>query len=194
MTTKTLDHNWSKSEQRLLLPGRYTWQQFKPIQFSIKSTGVRISYLDGQIELMTISEEHEMFKTIIGSLIELFFLHKRIEFIPVGSATREAEEKGASFEPDESYYIGEKKDNPDLAIEVILSSGNLKKLEKYQLFKIREVWFWEKNELSIYHLEGEDYEKINSSKILPDLDIKLLVRCIQMSSKLEAMSTFIKAL
>ena len=38
------------------------------------------------------------------------------------SATLRAKEKGASFEPDESYYIGEKKENPDLAIEVNITS------------------------------------------------------------------------
>lgn len=65
----------------------------------------------------------------------------------MGSATRRGEEKGTSFEPDESYYLGEKKANPDLAIEVILASGSLEKLEKYRRFEIPEVWLWENNQL-----------------------------------------------
>jgi hypothetical protein len=44
-------------------------------------------------------------------------------------------------------YLGEKKANPDLAIEVILASGSLEKLEKYRRFEIPEVWLWENNQL-----------------------------------------------
>ena len=89
-----------------VLPGRYNWQQFKKIQAVIEEQpGLRISYLDGAIEIMTIGEVHETVKSLIALLLGLYFLHKQIEFIPVGSATRESEVKGVSFEPDESYYI-----------------------------------------------------------------------------------------
>jgi XisI protein len=46
----------------------------------------------------------------------LYFVASNIEFIPVGSATRQSEAKETSFKPDESYYLGTKKENPDLAI------------------------------------------------------------------------------
>ena len=72
-----------------------------------------------------------------------------IEFTPAGSATRRAEDKGTSFEPNESYYLGKPKDNPDLAIEVVLTSGNLDKLEKYRRFGILEMWFWEDNQIQV---------------------------------------------
>jgi len=113
-----------------------------------------------------------------------------IEFIPVGNATRRGEEKGTSFEPDESYYLGEKKDNPDLAIEVILTSGSLEKLEKYRRFKIPEVWLWENNQLYVYALISSEYHLVNYSQLLPDLDLDLLVRCVLMPSRLEAMNAF----
>ncbi|MBE9039205.1 Uma2 family endonuclease [Oscillatoriales cyanobacterium LEGE 11467] len=190
-------HNPASStpEQRFTLPGFHTWQQFKAIQASIEDVpGVRISYLDGCVEFMTVGEEHEILKTIIGALIELFFLHNQIEFVPVGSATREAEERGASFEPDESYYIGEKKKHPDLAVEVIITSGGIEKLEKYKRFGVREVWFWQTNELSIYNFRDVNYEKVANSELLPDFDRDLFVRCIKKNSKLEAMTDFMKGL
>ncbi len=193
MTSQLSTQIHSKTEQYFRLPGYYSWQQFKKIEGVIEeSSNLRIYYLDGCIELMTIGEQHEIIKTIIGALIELFFLQKQIEFIPVGSATRESEDQAVSFEPDESYYIGEQKEHPDLAVEVVVTSGSLKKLEKYKRLQIAEVWYWENNQLSIYHLREEDYEKIYQSEILPDLDINLLIRCVQMSSKLEAMTAFMK--
>lgn len=190
MTTELVKKITSVKEQRFILPGHHTWQQFKQLQALMKFSGVRISYLDGRVEFITVGEEHETIKTILGFLLELYFCEMGINFIPVGNATREAETKGASFEPDESYYIGERKEHPDLAIEVVITSGSTDKLEKYKRFNITEVWFWENNQLSLYKLEENNYQPISSSTLLPQLNIELLVRCVLMPSILEARTEF----
>lgn len=194
MTTQLAEIT-SIQEQRLILPGWHSWQQFKAIEALISEIpGVRISYLDGCIELMTIGEPHEMFKKVIAILLEVYFFEMEINFIPVGSATREDETKGVSFEPDESYYIGEKKEHPDLAIEVVITSGGKNKLEKYKRFNITEVWFWENNQLSLYRLHEDNYESISSSVLLPELNLDLLVGCVLMPSILEARTEFFKGI
>ena len=152
-----------------------------------------LSYLDGSIEIMTLGEPHELIKKSLAILLEAYFTTMEIEYIPVGSATRRGEEKGTSFEPDESYYLYVKKEQPDLAIEVILTSGNLRKLEKYRRFNIPEVWLWEDDRLQVYYLGSDGYELVERSQLLPDLDLDLLVNCIQMPSRLEAMKTFMAA-
>ncbi len=181
-------------EQRLLMPGTYNWGEFETLEALLaESPGLRITYLDGLIELMTIGEPHELIKKSLAILLEAYFMAIEMEFIPVGSATRRGEAKKTSFEPDESYYLGNKKENPDLAIEVILTSGNLRKLEKYRRFQIPEVWLWEKEQLQVYCLGSDGYELVERSQLLPDLDLDLLVNCIQMPSRLEAMKTFMAA-
>jgi Uma2 family endonuclease len=186
-------------EQRLLMPGRYSWEEFEALEALLaESPGLRITYLDGLIELMSLGEPHELIKKSLAILLEAYFMAIEMEFIPVGSATRRGEAKKTSFEPDESYYLGSKKENPDLAIElcsgcaneVILTSGSLKKLEKYRRFQIPEVWLWEKDQLQVYCLGADGYELVERSQLLPDLDLDLLVSCIQMPSRLEAMKTF----
>lgn len=185
----------SVKEQRFILPGHHTWQQFKQLQALMEEfPGVRISYIDGCVEFMTVGEEHENIKKAIAILLELYLFEMGINFIPVGNATREAETKGASFEPDESYYIGEKKENPDLAIEVVITSGGIDKLEKYKRFNITEVWFWENNQLSLYRLQEDNYQPISSSTLLPQLNIQLLVRCVLMPSILEARTEFLNGI
>jgi Uma2 family endonuclease len=158
--------------------------------------GVRLVYLDGYIELMTIGEPHEMIKAILGFLLQLYFCEAGIEYIPVGSATRAEEPRQVSFEPDESYYLWEKGDktHPDLAIEIVMTSGSLKKLEKYERLQIPEVWFWEDNRLSLYRLRSQRYEPISRSEFLPDLDIELLTRCVLMPSRLEAKAEFLQGI
>ena len=137
--------------------------------------------------------EHEFFKTFIGLLIETFFVEKGIEFEPMGSMTQEIEGE-VSAEADESYCIGEFKPIPDLAIEVVFTSGGPNKLVRYKALGVPEVWFWEDGLFSLYHLRSADYDRIDRSQLegLKDLDIDLLTQCIWMAqtSKVEAVRTF----
>lgn len=194
MTTELIDKIRTLKEQRFVLPGYYSWKQFEAIEVLTAAPGLRIAYLDGCVEFMTIGEDHELIKKVISFLLELYLCEMEIEYIPVGSATRRAEEKGASFEPDESYYLREKKENPDLAIEIVITSGGINKLEKYKRFKFTEVWFWEDNQLSLHRLRDDKYEPIFRSSLLPELDLELLVRCVLMPSRLAARTEFLKGI
>ena len=182
-------------EQRLTLPGFYSWQQFLDLEKWLEDTpGLRIVYLDRKIELMTLGETHESTKGVLRFLLEVYFVEKGIRFFPVGSMTQRDETQSYSFEPDESYYLGEKKNHPDLAIEVIITSGNINKLEKYRRVEIPEVWFWQNNQLFLYHLQESDYVQISRSELLPDLDLDLLLRCLQIPDTLEARLELLKGI
>jgi Uma2 family endonuclease len=195
MTAQLLEETVTLDEQRLVLPGYYNWEQFEALEsLMADSSGLRITYLDGWIEFMTLGEAHEEIKSIFAIFIALYFFEKGINFIPVGSATRRDKTKDVSFEPDESYYIGEKKEHPDLAVEVTITSGSTNKLAKYLRLRIPEVWFWENNRLSVYGLRENDYEQVSRSELLPELDLELLVRCVLMPSIIEARQEFIKGI
>ena len=182
-------------EQRLTLPGFYSWQQFLDLEKWLEDTpGLRIVYLDRKIELITLGETHESTKGVLRFLLEVYFVEKGIRFFPVGSMTQRDETQSYSFEPDESYYLGEKKNRPDLAIEIIITSGNINKLEKYRRVEIPEVWFWQNNQLFLYHLQESDYVQISRSELLPDLDLDLLLRCLQIPDTLEARLELLKGI
>ncbi len=185
----------TENEQKLVFPSPLSWPQFQTLEAIISEMpGLRISYIDGWVEIMTLSERHELLKKIIAILIEFYLFEKEIEFIPVGSATRQDENQAVSFEPDESYYIGAAKAHPDLAVEVAITSGGIDKLAKYQRLQITEVWFWENNQLVVYHWIGEGYEQVSRSALLPDLDLELFQRCVMMPSLTAAKKEFVKAL
>ncbi len=195
--TQTPLLNHPSTDQRLVY-GNISWQQFKLIQAGFaESPGVKLSYYNGEIEILMPGREHEFFKTIIGMLLELFCLEMAIEFEPTGSMTQEREGE-VSAEADESYCFGESKPTPDLALEVVFTSGNSKKLQRYQALGVPEVWFWFDGLFSLYHLRGGFYEQISKSEIpeLATLDIDLLTRCvlIAQTSRLEAATVFRKVL
>jgi hypothetical protein len=60
VTAQLLEEIGTLAEQRLILPGYYSWEQFEAIEsLMADSPGLRITYLDGWIEFMTLGEEHE---------------------------------------------------------------------------------------------------------------------------------------
>jgi Uma2 family endonuclease len=168
------------SDDHLTLYPDRTWEQFKLIQKGLEgSPGVRLFYYDGMIEILMPGLPHEMFKKIIGYLVETFFFERQINVIPTGSVSQERIGE-ASAQADESYCIGEVKPVPDLSIEVVFSSGGTDKLRRYQALGVPEVWFWQDGVFKLYRLRAEGYELIQRSEIpeLVDLDLALLNRCV----------------
>ncbi|NER92352.1 MAG: Uma2 family endonuclease [Symploca sp. SIO1B1] len=187
----------SSTDQRIVYSS-ITWQQFKLIQAGFaESPGIRLAYHDSTIEILMPGRDHEVFSRLIGFLIGLFCLENEIEFEPTGSMTQEREGE-VSAQADESYCFGASKPIPDLVIEIVFTSGGLKKLQRYQALGVPEVWFWQDGLFSLYHLRNNHYEKITHSEIpeLATLNIDLLTRCVLMAqtSRLEAAKEFRNAL
>ena len=184
-------------DQRVVYAG-LSWQQFKLIQTGFaQSPGVRLGYYNTTIEILKPGRDHEMFSRLIGFLIGLFCLENAIEFEPTGSMTQEKEGE-VSAQADESYCFGASKPIPDLAIEVVFTSGGMGKLQRYQALGVPEVWFWEDGVFNLHRLRGDRYESIDRSEIpeLASLDIALLGRCVLLAqtSRLEAANEFRKGL
>ena len=183
-------------DQRIVLQG--TWEKFKRLQREFEEVSrAKLSYYNGTIEILMPGREHEVFKAIIAILLIIYFEENGIEFEPTGSMTQE-HEGVASAEADESYCIGVSKPVPDLAIEVIFTSGGPSKLQRYQALGLPEVWFWEDGVFTLYCLSKNGYERRDQSEIpeLAKLDVGLLTRCVLMgeTSRLEAMREFRKGI
>jgi Uma2 family endonuclease len=190
-------------EERRVL-SRVSWAQYEALLADLgDSSAYRVHFLDGVLEILAPSRNHESGKTRIGDLLLIYFLETDTEYFPMGSTTLKKPEKKAGGEPDESYCIGTDKEFPDLAIEVIVTSGSINRLELYRRLGVQEVWFWQKNRLSLYHQREENpaqfadtagYEAIQQSEVLPDLDLELLTRCLQNPNPLAAAKAFLQGL
>jgi len=194
---QTLEKPKLSTDRVTVYPDR-TWEQFKHIQKGLEgSLGVRLSFYEGVIEVSMPGHPHEIFKKIIASLLEAFFLHWRIRIVPTGSVTQE-QEGVASAQADESYCFGEVKAIPDLSIEVIFTSGSATKLKRYQALGVPEVWFWDDGLFTLHRLGENGYTRIYKSQIpeLVKLDIELLTQCVLAGETdwLEAVLTFKNAI
>ncbi|WP_293351009.1 MULTISPECIES: hypothetical protein [unclassified Microcoleus] len=69
MTATTHPQLTALPEQRLILPLSMTWEQFKALDSLLEYTrSVRLSYLDGYVEIMTLSPEHETIKYLMAGM------------------------------------------------------------------------------------------------------------------------------
>jgi Uma2 family endonuclease len=186
-------------EEKRIITG-VNWQKYEALLADLgDSLSYRVAYLDGILEIVSPSRRHESGKTRIGDLLEIYFLETDTEYFPTGSTTFRKEERQAGGEPDESYCIDTDKDFPDLAVEVVITSGGINRLELYHRLGVREVWFWQNNNFSIYHLREETpsqfvsmsgYEQIAHSELLPNLDMSLLAECVRNPNPLAAAKEF----
>lgn len=163
-----------------------------------ESSVPRITYLEGVLELMTPSRFHEKDKTKLARLLEAWAEEVGVELEGVGSwaLKNEADERGA--EPDECYTINRvpegDDDRPDVAVEVVWTSGGVDKLEVYRKLGVREVWFYERGTLSFFALRGERYERLANSELPPGFDPELLQRCMREPSQSAAVRALRNAL
>ncbi|MFM5891159.1 MAG: Uma2 family endonuclease, partial [Dolichospermum sp.] len=119
-----------------------------------------------------------------------YFQEKRIRYFPLGSTTFRKQAKRGGVEPDESYCIGIEKEVPDLAIEVVVTSGGIDKLEVYKRLAVAEVWFFQNNQFAVYHLRDENYELVAKSELLPNLDLSILAEYVIAEDPLDAAIAF----
>ncbi len=175
-----------------------TWADYQKMQ-EIRGERRRpkLAYLQGTLELVTTSRKHERIKSWVGCLVEAWCLERDIEFGPYGEWTLEDDAKEVAAEPDKCYIFGadqEGKNRPDLVIEVVLTSGGIRKLDIYHALRIPEVWFWKKGCIQVYARRDAGYDAVAASDLLPGLDLDELVSFLDRPSASRAIGDYRSAL
>lgn len=141
-------------------------------------SGLKLTYLEGALELMSPSETHEDVKKIIARLLEAWAEERDVDLNGRGGATFRSEAKKRGLEPDECYSIGPFGERPDLALEVVIASGLVDKLSVYAGLRVPEVWVWRAGRIQVHALVGEGYEVRERSALLPELDLAELASLV----------------
>ncbi len=185
------------AESRLLLSA-VSWQRYEQLleTFGTDFPALRLSYLEGELEIMSTSRLHEELKTMIALLLEAYFIEMDIWFHGIGAATLRRFESARGLEPDECYCFGSVKDFPDLAVEVVVTSGLVDKLEIYRGLGTSEVWVWDypSDRFTIHHLRDSGYEILGKSELLPNCDVGLLTLHVKPNEQFAMIKAYRKAL
>ena len=150
----------------------------------------RMTYLDGAVELMSISIQHERARFILGRLLEIYMMELGARFSGYGQTTYKARHASAGFEADECYVLGEPRgDRPDLVLEVVCTSGGIQKLGVYRAFGVPEVWIWQRGELRLFALRAGEYQEVPRSRLVPGVDPALLAAFVERAERAEELDS-----
>jgi Uma2 family endonuclease len=180
----------SELEEPRVLLHDVPWSTYVVLRDTVDSPGVRMTYLEGWLEITSPSRTHEVGKTQIARLLELFCLERDIPLYGYGSTTFRKEEKQRGLEPDECYSRGQDKDVPDFALEVVVTASAIDKLEVYRGLGIRELWLFEAGAFRVLTLSGESYAPIERSQVLPELDLARLAEYVTWSDQHAALQAY----
>ena len=184
-------------DQRVRLHG-IDWEGYESfLALRGEQGGARVTYLNGELELMSPSINHEIFKKTLARLLEAYAEERGIELNGYGSWTVKSAKNNLGVEADECYVVGLRDAEPtipDIAIEVVWTSGGIDKLEVYRGLGVPEVWFWKSGALRFYLLQDQAYLPSARSHLLPDLDPALIARCMGEASQTQAVRALRAAL
>jgi Uma2 family endonuclease len=171
-------------ERRVILQG-VPWDLYVALRDLDANRRVRMAYDRGILEMMVNSGNHENMKKLIGRLIEAFTAELNIPIRSLSATTWRRRDLDKGLEADECYYIRnqhrvcrrievdlECDPAPDLALEVVVSHGDVDKMAIYAALGVPEVWHWEDGELQARVLDGGRYIPCEMSYNLPMLRIK----------------------
>ncbi|MBI4468267.1 MAG: Uma2 family endonuclease [Acidobacteria bacterium] len=165
-----------------------SWQEYEELLTEVgEARGLRVSFDRGRLHIITLSAEHENIVAFIQDLVRLVSLRLRVKVLCFGSATMKRQRTGQGVEPDVSFYvqhaeaIGSRRQldfntdpPPDLVVEVDLYHESFSKFPIYVELRVPELWRYSGQELTIYHLQQDQYVEAQASLALPTLTSQTL--------------------
>lgn len=160
------------------------WEEYEDllVQLSEDRSGLRISYDEGTLQVMTLSPEHENYAEFISGLVRLLSARLRINIRFFGSMTMKKHVQVKGTEPDACYYvqraalIGNRVQldfdidpPPDIAVEVDMHHGSIDKFPIYVALGVPEIWHFDGTQLRIHLLQQDAYTLATASQALPML-------------------------
>jgi Uma2 family endonuclease len=162
-----------------------SWKDYQRIDELRREKAVpRLTYDDGVLELRSPGTPHELNKTTLARLFEVYVDHLGVPVEGLGSWTVKDKRKKLGAEADECYVftttrVGPEVKAPDLVIEVVFTSGGLDKLDVWRRLGAKEVWFWLRGELAVFVRRRGIFRPAEHSELVPAVDLELLARCMQ---------------
>jgi Uma2 family endonuclease len=182
-----------RSEGSLVLPG-VSWNAYLRVLRAFDDRHLRITYDRGELEIMTISPEHERFKHLLGLLVGVLVEELGWNMSGFGSMTFKRRKRKRGLEPDECYWIQSEplvrgKDKidlrldppPDLVVEIDWTHSALNRLSIFAAMQVPEIWCFDGQTLRVYIL-GPDghYTESMQSRAFPFLPLAELARFLAM--------------
>jgi Uma2 family endonuclease len=165
-----------------------SWEEYEDLLERVgEARGLRISYGEGTMQVVTFSTEHEAYSEFISGMMSMLSVRLRINICFFGSSTIRKKQRRKGKEPDKCFYVQtapllgnrqkldfEKDPPPDVAVEIDIHHASRDKFTIYAGLGVPEVWLYDGKQLTIHLLRGSRYVKATASQALPMLTSAVL--------------------
>jgi Uma2 family endonuclease len=173
-----------------------SWEEYEQLlAFLGDSSGARVTYDNGRLEIMSPSQKHENLTKIIERLVYAIAEETGVAVESLGSTTYKQEVLARGVEPDACFYIKNadriignegidlKTDPPpDIVVEIDISHESKTKFAIYAGMGVSELWHYADRQARIYSLIDQRYVEISASGILPFITGEVLSRFLEQSN------------
>lgn len=167
-----------------------SWEEYEELLEEVgEASGLRISYDEGTLNVMTLSAKHEYYERFLEKMLGFVSVRLGINMRSFGSATMRKKKKHKGNEPDLCFYvqtagaIGNRMDldfendpPPDVAVEIDIHHDSKRKFSIYAGLEVPELWRFHGDVLTIYLLDEDTYWEVEVSRALPMLTSEILTR------------------
>jgi Uma2 family endonuclease len=187
---------WPNGTQRLMLHN-IDWPTYDTLLHVLDGRHLRITYDQGDLEIMPVSPEHDRGTHLLRRLIDVVGEEAAIAISGMRSTTLRRANVQRGLEPDEWYYIGKvphvlgkrqwdltREPPPDLAVEVEVTRSALDRMGIYAALRVAEVWRFNGKTLRVFRLQANgQYAERDRSEYFPWLPISELVRFVRKGAR-----------
>jgi Uma2 family endonuclease len=191
-------------EQRLVLTD-ISWQNYVELGKIFDERHIRLTFDRGNLEIMTLSREHERINQLLSQLVAFLLVETRTVFENGGAMTFQREDLERGLEPDNCYWIQHYAQvrgprildfhvdpPPDLACEVEVSRNVLNRLAIFAALRVPEVWRCDGQTLRVLLLrEDGQYHESARSLALPFFPVADLMRFLALRDPTDTMTILV---
>jgi len=191
----------SEPDQIVILRGIH-WETYERLLADHQeSSGTRLNFDCGTLEIVSPSSEHEQLKETIALLFQLLASELEIDVVAVGSTTFRRKDLRQGFEPDASFYIRNaqpirnqpridlrRDPPPDVVVEIQVTNPAIDKLSIFAAAGVPEVWLYRDAQVEILGLESKTYQRKPESSFLPGVTDPVLTNFVRSSRTMKSVA------
>ncbi|MBA3272991.1 MAG: Uma2 family endonuclease [Chthoniobacterales bacterium] len=162
-----------------------SWNMYRALLREYDEQPSRINYDRGTLEVMTLSVEHESYKSVLGVMLGLLALSFNLRLKHGGSSTLKRMSKKKGLEADQCYWLANEPamrtkkridlrtdPPPDLVIEIDVMHAVVNREKIYAALGVPEMWVMRRDlKLSAFELKDQQWQPIVRSISFPFLRV-----------------------
>ena len=182
----------------MLVVSNVTWEQYEDLLTELADRpGLRVSYDEGRLQVMSPSKEHEEYVELIVRIAQVLSEELSVLLETYGSATWKRRILQKGVEPDTCFYVAnahrvigkrtldlDVDPPPDVVVEIDITNESLSKFPIYAAIGVPEIWRYDRARVQMFELSGDRYASTVGSRFFSGFSCAMLLESLDLAKTL----------